>query len=377
MTAISSNQFAAACHAAIVQSFQAQPQQTLQALQTLQQVCMADQLLRDAFQPGRALGDLDMGRAPGCGCIPQPSVEMSGAPAGKGLSKDPAGWPKGSVRTAGGYTIVPEGKQAAWSIYAPGQKPTDKPHTRVWGDPHVQEKDGTKWDFTKNSDFVLPDGTRINAQTTSETGYSVSKGLTITNGADRVNISGIDKNQPQTGPITHDGYEWRAQHLASNPGRDSFHLGGSGDDVRWFRERNNVMEGEIKGAYMDRKSNRYEQVVDNKKGFWVDPNLRPPVGSAAWGNEMRTALTDFLAKEGLPPELAQTFGAFMHADHVQGQVETAMRDLAPYGAFGGLYGLFAGFGQAQNALENLGDAMNSHFELQSQLFLSRARFAIV
>ncbi|HRC88053.1 MAG TPA: DUF1521 domain-containing protein, partial [Thermoanaerobaculia bacterium] len=154
----------------------------------------------------------------GCGCscdpdlntLPAPDPMFSSAPAGKGLETSPEGWPPGAVKTAGGYVIVAEGS-CNWSIYAPGQKCGDTPMTRVHGDPHVSEKDGTRWDFTKDSDFVLPDGTRIFCNTSSETGQSVTTGLTITNGADRVEISGVN-GHPQVGEVTRDGYEWRAAH---------------------------------------------------------------------------------------------------------------------------------------------------------------------
>jgi hypothetical protein len=303
----------------------------------------------------------------GCGCIPQPQVNLSGPPAGKGLQKNPAGWPEGSVRTAGGYTIVPEGKQAAWSVYGPDQKPGDKPNTRVWGDPHVKEKDGTKWDFTKSSDFVLPDGTRIAAQTTSETGHSVTKGLNITNGADRVSIDGIDKNRPTTSAVMKDGYQWRSQHMASNPGRDTFRLGGDANNVKWFKDG----AGLITGASYNRRTKQYEQKTCANQQYWVAPEMRPPVGSAAWGNMLRNQTTDQMA-QFMDPFSAQMFGHFMQNDHIGAQVQTALRDLAPYGAFGGLYGLFNGWGQASNALQNLGDAMLSRHALNAQLLGFRA-----
>lgn len=234
---------------------------------------------------------ININQAPAPACTPAPSMDLSCAPAGKGLTKNPEGWPQGSVRTAGGYTVVPEGKDSAWSIFAPGQKPGDKAHTRVWGDPHVSEKDGTRWDFTKSSDFVLPDGTRIAAQTTSETGKSVTQGLTISNGHERVQIDGINSASPKTGDMMSDGYAWRAQHASQN--RDSFHLGGSAEDVRWFRER--ITDGkaeiaEVTGATFDAKQNRYEQTVDNGKKYWVDPQLRPQLGAPAFGPAFQNAM---------------------------------------------------------------------------------------
>ncbi|MEW5851078.1 MAG: DUF1521 domain-containing protein [Myxococcota bacterium] len=304
-----------------------------------------------------------------CGSIPQPNVELSGAPAGKGLSKDPPGFPAGSVRTAGGYTVVPEGG-TSWKIFGPDQKPGDKPITHVHGDPHVDEKDGTRWDFTKNSDFVLPDGTRINCKTSSEKGYSVSTGLEITNGADRVSVSGVD-GRPSTSEVRHDGYEWRAQHLASNPNRDTFRLGGDGDD--WFLEKGGKNLGEIKGAHMDHATGAYVQHTDGK-GYNIDPNLKPPFGSEAWGNMLRNESIDFIAgRLGLDPQSARDIGSLFHAEHSTSQYMQSLETLAAYaGPFGGLKMLFDGPGEAFNAVSNMGDALNSLMSLNRDLHLRRA-----
>lgn len=306
-----------------------------------------DALLRSGFgqtgwqTPGIAAGP--------CGCVPQPGIEFSGAPAGKGLQTNPGGgFPAGAVRTAGGYTIVPEGKDAAWSIYAPGQKPGEKPMTRIWGDPHVDEKDGTRWDFTKNSNFRLPDGTNIHVGTTSQTGQSVSASLDITNGTDRVQVSGIANNRPVTSAVTADGYLARAQLSNST---DTFHVGGNGStDVRWFKETNGVMEGQITGAYYDGKTNRYEQRVNKDSQYFVDPSLRPPLGSDAWGNQLRMEAVDIARRSG-NPQYANAMAHLMEADHVNGMFRQAF-GFDPAMLFGG-YGGNGGFGQQTLSVGNL------------------------
>jgi hypothetical protein len=63
------------------------------------------------------------------------------------------------VTTPGGYRIEATGK-FAWCITGPDGKTT-----KVHGDPHVAEGDGGKWDFKKDSTFVLGDGTRVNVNT--------------------------------------------------------------------------------------------------------------------------------------------------------------------------------------------------------------------
>src|SRR5262249_36342838 len=59
------------------------------------------------------------------------------------------------IHTPGGYTIEADGN-TAWKITGPDGK-----CTTVSGDPHVSESDGGKWDFKRDSSFVLPDGTKI------------------------------------------------------------------------------------------------------------------------------------------------------------------------------------------------------------------------
>lgn len=304
----------------------------------------------------------------GVGSIPQPQVNMSGPPAGKGLEKNPAGWPEGSVKTAGGYTVVPEGN-TNWKVYGPDQKPGDKPITEVSGDPHVHEKDGGKWDFTKNSDFVLPDGTRINCKTSSENGQSVSTGLEITNGADHVSVTGLD-GKPTVSDVKYDGYEHRAQHLAENPNRDSYRLGGDGDD--WFLERGGQNLGEVTGAHYDAKTNRYEQET-NGQPYQIDPNLKPPFGSEAWGNMLRNESLDFIASRlGLDPATARSIGQMFHSEHSTSQYMQGLQQLSGFmGPFGGLRMMFEGPGAAFKALGNMSDAMNSLMSLNRDLLMQR------
>lgn len=343
-------------------AFAGNPAAGMNALQMLQQVSLLDQMQGGGGRPSMFPGMGSGSHVPACGALPPPNVSHSSAPAGRGLATGEPGWPSGTVTTAGGYRIVPEGKDAAWSIYAPGQKHGEKAHTRIWGDPHVDEKDGTRWDFTKNSDFVLPDGTRINAETTSETGQSVSKALNITNGADRVRIDGIANNRPVTGAITQDGYEWRAAHLSSNPNRDSFHLGGDQNNVHWTRERNGQIDGVITGAFYDKGQNAYEQKIDPTLRASVDPSLRPDpfTNPTAWGNMIRGEANDAFAKLGLGPNAAAGFAFATHMDHLQGAFQHDLRQL-----FNMQFGQFS----------MLADLMRSESQWQQQLF--RGQFGMV
>lgn len=172
------------------------------------------------------------------GCVVPPSPFESSHPQGS-LKAD-----GNVVTTPGGYKIEATG-QFEWKITGPDGKTT-----RVWGDPHVAEGDGGTWDFKRNSTFVLGDGTRVNVTTApyGKDGMTVTSGLEIINGNDRVTVSGIDKGKGVVGQVTQDGYahsntfggndvfvmgretdDWSYQGkevIGSNNGGDSFKLGG-------------------------------------------------------------------------------------------------------------------------------------------------------
>ena len=321
-----------------------------------------DGLAFDGCSPFGAPVAFDFGRVPHCGCLCPPRMECSGPPAGQGLQKEPEGFPPGSVRTAGGYTVVPGQGPQGWSIFGPGKEMKDGPLTNVWGDPHVNESDGTRWDFTKNSNFRLPDGTLIGVQTTSQQGASVTKSLDIVNGADRASITGIDANQPKTSEISYDGYEFRNELVSSEPERDTFVLGGDGKSVQWFQERNGEMRGLVTGATVNAQGN-YEQTLDKDAVYSVDPGLTPAVGSAAWGNELRSEITDDVARSAVPQDLKDAFASFVGMDHEQAQradVATAWPSW-----FGGLPNSFSTLDDAFGAVHGLGLEVLSFARLSS------------
>jgi hypothetical protein len=114
------------------------------------------------------------------------------APAG-GLRVD-----GNKVVTAGGYEIIAEG---GTNVTIKG--PDGEQILRVWGDPHVNEgSGGHAWDFTKDSVFVLEDGTRITFDTnydhTAGTSQSVTTGLSITtaDGCETAAVSGAASGTP-------------------------------------------------------------------------------------------------------------------------------------------------------------------------------------
>jgi hypothetical protein len=151
------------------------------------------------------------------GC-PTPPAPIDASPPPGSLKTDD----NGCVTTPGGYKIEATG-QFEWKVTGPDGK-----NTRVWGDPHVAEGDGGTWDFKRDSTFVLGDGTRINVSTApwGDAGATVTKGLEIISGNDRVQISDVDKGKGKTGTVTQDGFA----HANSFGNKDVFVMGKETDD---------------------------------------------------------------------------------------------------------------------------------------------------
>ena len=107
---------------------------------------------------------------------------------------------KVEVLTDDGYKISFEGKQMDWTITHP-----DGQTTYIWGDPHVNESDGTKWNFKERSTFVFGNN-KITVQTTPWTnGETLTKSVTIYNGDSRFSITDLDKNAPRITDYNLDG----------------------------------------------------------------------------------------------------------------------------------------------------------------------------
>ena len=106
------------------------------------------------------------------------------------------------VTTEDGYTIKCEGKDQAWRITGPDGKTT-----RIWGDPHVEESDGDKWDFTDQSSFKFGNNKITVEVQPLGNGTSFTKQITIYNGQDRVTVSHIDENKPKITSVSNDGRE--------------------------------------------------------------------------------------------------------------------------------------------------------------------------
>lgn len=207
-------------------------------------------------------GQLDGGNNyPSCGCTSPPVFDDGSHPSGS-LQAD-----SNKVTTPGGYTVEPMGK-FEWKITGPDGK-----STRIWGDPHVAESDGGKWDFKRNSTFMLPDGTRINV-TTKPWGngkMTVTSGLEIISGNDRVLVSDIDQGKGKIGQITADGY----QHANSFGGNDVFVMGKETDD--WSYQGR-----EITGSN------------NGGESFKLGNQLAPGVSNTNWLNNTKDLISQFI-----------------------------------------------------------------------------------
>ena len=105
-----------------------------------------------------------------------------------------------TVRTPDGYVVKAEGKEQAWSITGPDGKTT-----RIWGDPHVLESDGDRWDFKERGSFMFG-ANKITAETVpAGNGQTLSYRLTVYSGNERVTVGGINTNKPVIVAVGQDG----------------------------------------------------------------------------------------------------------------------------------------------------------------------------
>jgi hypothetical protein len=105
-----------------------------------------------------------------------------------------------TVRSLDGYIVRAEGKDEAWTITGPDGKTT-----RIWGDPHVTESDGNRWDFKERGTFVFGNNKATIEVVPDKKGETLSSRLTLYSGDQRVTISGIDGNKPTITAVSQDG----------------------------------------------------------------------------------------------------------------------------------------------------------------------------
>lgn len=148
---------------------------------------------------GGTPGDVG-GQAP----LTNPGSSLGGIQSALDVNRNDAGMI--TVRTLDGYTVRAEGRDQAWSITGP-----DGRATRIWGDPHVSESDGDRWDFLNRSTFMFGKNKVTVEVVPAGNGQTLSARITIYSDKERVTIDGIEKNQPSIVAASSDGL----QHDAS------------------------------------------------------------------------------------------------------------------------------------------------------------------
>jgi len=141
---------------------------------------------------GPALGEKSGASSPPTGLAPR-ATRLSAI-------KDDAG--AITVRTPDGYMLKAEGREEAWRLTGP-----DGHTTRVWGDPHVRESDGDRWDFNERGTFLFG-GNKVTVEVNpAKDGKTITRRLTVYSGDQRVTIGGIDSNTPFIQALAGDGRE--------------------------------------------------------------------------------------------------------------------------------------------------------------------------
>lgn len=146
----------------------------------------------------------------------------------------------GKIHTPGGYTIEQLG-QFEWKISGPDGK-----STRVWGDPHVDESDGGKFDFKRDTAFVLGDGTQINVTCKPwGNGMTVTGQLDVVCGDAHVRVTDIDKGKGKVGEVKMDGQDEVVRFNSTGKPTDVLEMGKETDD--WKFEGHEVIGSENGG----------------------------------------------------------------------------------------------------------------------------------
>lgn len=104
------------------------------------------------------------------------------------------------VVTDDGYKLLFEGKDEAFKIINP-----DGSESRIWGDPHVTESDGTaQWDFMEQATFVFGKN-KLTVEVVPYTNAAMlAKQVSIYNGEQRVTIDDINLNKPRIETVGND-----------------------------------------------------------------------------------------------------------------------------------------------------------------------------
>ncbi|NMO21608.1 DUF1521 domain-containing protein [Pyxidicoccus fallax] len=184
---------------------------------------------------------------PTCGCFPSEKPHPIDSVGDRDALKVDS---NGKITTPGGYQIEQLG-QFEWKVTGPDGK-----STRVWGDPHVDESDGGKFDFKRDATFTLGDGTMINVTTKPYgNGMTVTGQLDVISGDSHVTVTDIDKGKGKVGQPTNDGFG-AAVKFAAKGNIDNFQMGNETDD--WVYNNSEVIGSEGGGDKIKTKEESYK-----------------------------------------------------------------------------------------------------------------------
>ncbi|MEJ2611492.1 MAG: DUF1521 domain-containing protein [Candidatus Thiodiazotropha sp.] len=187
-----------------------------------------------------------------------------------------------------GYRLVCDGKECGWKLLDDEGKVL-----HVFGDPHVRESDGGKWDFKADMTFKLEDGTKITVQTKDwGNGMTVSDNLIITKDNQCVQVTGIAADKPVISEVTNNGEEMDAK---TDDGYVASEMGGVDD---WSLNGNEITHNlpfVDYQTYLD--GMHYHDILDFFSLFLIDL-------SSAYSEEIVNQNIDGL-KEAFKSELAK------------------------------------------------------------------------
>ncbi len=121
--------------------------------------------------------------------------------------------------TPGGWKVIQQGSTV--KLISPDGKTT-----KIWGDPHVKEADGSKWQWkTKNATFVLPDGTKITMNATGPGGVVTGLDIYTAGHGDHVHINArnnqVSRSFNRYANIASDYFQADgATYVTNNSGKD-------------------------------------------------------------------------------------------------------------------------------------------------------------
>jgi len=208
------------------------------------------------------------------------------------------------IQTPMGYTVEMQDREVI--IY----DLQGKQITRIWGDPHVNEKEGgDNWHFGGNSTFILPDGTKIRCDTKPlSSNFWVVDAVDVVLGSSRFHFNATGGSE-----MLSDGKAWDRANADADKRDDAgiFALSSSGE---W--------------AVMGRNGNFYDITDETWAAYQSDPDvdLNTVKRVEVTAQQDFAARSDQLPESWMMPALGQTDPT--HEPATQTEKEVRMAELA-------------------------------------------------